>query len=861
MPKTTYFEQQFFDALRNIFVGATIEGESGFINLMRIKSRYYTQGVFPHLKKDIDAALTAFPEFREELFDKLYSFFQRYFSESGSIYFRYTPLHQKIYEKVYTDDRDVVLFWKTHMLYYVKTDRIFRSLGAEVDGFKFWFDASQIEHKRANEKRNLVFSYKEARSDGTLVFTITYSERGRKTKEEEILRELKKVGYALTDEILTKAFRVFEKQSEVDFFINKDARSFLREQFDLWLYQYLFEGQNVWSAERLSQLQTLKNIAYKVIDFISQFEDELVKVWNKPKFVRNSHYVITLDKLQGTDVLEKILAHPNFLQQLKEWQELGFVESDFQLGWLTRKDLAGDLLHSEFAYLPFDTRYFPDLELDILSLFDDLDTAINGWLIHSENYQALNSIKLKFNNLIKSIYIDPPYNTGSDGFLYNDKFNQSNWLTMIENRLYVSKSFLNPLGIIFVSIDENEIINLSKLLLSIFPEKLNTIIIRNNPKGRALDRYLSTSHEYLLGYAINQLTIMGLEKSDDQLKGYSHFDENGNYRLLELRNTHQQFNKRTRPNLWFPIYVDDRDGSIYIENKMNRVSILPVWENGLEGCWTWSKEKISKEINLLLARKVNNKWKIFRKDYSEKNGRRALYTPKTIWDESEFRTDVGQKTLDDLFGSRIFMSPKPSALVERSSELSPAGSDIILDFFAGSGTTAHAVMNLNREDGGSRKYILVEMGEHFNTVILPRIKKVAFNSKWKDGKPVFAKGESGMSHFIKYYDLEQYEEVLQKARYNDSDLFDDPNQDPYHAYVFLRDLKMLDSLEIDQENDKVHFHPERLYPGIDLAETLSHLRGKWIKRITKEYVEFQDGEQMSLIDPDWETLKPMIWWQ
>ena len=115
MPKTTYFEQQFFDALRNIFVGATIEGESGFINLMRIKSRYYTQGVFPHLKKDIDTALAAFPEFREELFDKLYSFFQRYFSESGSIYFRYTPLHQKIYEKVYTDDRDVVLFWKTRM--------------------------------------------------------------------------------------------------------------------------------------------------------------------------------------------------------------------------------------------------------------------------------------------------------------------------------------------------------------------------------------------------------------------------------------------------------------------------------------------------------------------------------------------------------------------------------------------------------------------------------------------------------------------------------------------------------------------------------------------------------------------------
>lgn len=278
MPQTNYHEQQFFNALRDIFVGARVEGDSGFINLMRIKSRYYTRGVFPHLQKDIDAAIVEFPEFREELFDKLYSFFQRYFSESGSIYFRYTPLHQNIYEKVYTDDRDVVLFWKTHMLYYVKTDRIFNSLAVEVDNVKFFFDARQVEHKRANEKREVVFSFREVRQDETIVFEVTYSERGRKTKEEDILRDLKRAGLTITDEMLNKAFRVFEKQSEVDYFINKNARAFLQEQFELWMYQYLFEGQNVWSAERLAQLQALKSIAFKVIDFISQFEDELVKV-------------------------------------------------------------------------------------------------------------------------------------------------------------------------------------------------------------------------------------------------------------------------------------------------------------------------------------------------------------------------------------------------------------------------------------------------------------------------------------------------------------------------------------------------------------------------------------------------------
>jgi hypothetical protein len=153
------------------------------------------------------------------------------------------------------------------------------------------------------------------------------------------------------------------------------------------------------------------------------------------------------------------------------------------------------------------------------------------------------------------------------------------------------------------------------------------------------------------------------------------------------------------------------------------------------------------------------------------------------------------------------------------------------------------------------------MGEHFNTVILPRIKKVAFHSKWKDGQPVFAKGESGQSHFVKYYDLEQYEDALRRARYADGDLFDDPTGDPYHAYVFLRDLKMLDAIDLDAQENRVHFHPERLYPDLDLAETLSCITGKWIKRIEKERVIFADGSEASLSDPDWSLIKPLVWWQ
>jgi len=177
-------EQKIFKALQDVFIGAQIEGEGGFVNLMRIKSNYY-QKIEEILKKDIEEALKNHPKFRDELFDKLYSFFSRYFTESGSIYFNSTPFHNNIYEKVYTDEKDVILFWKTQMLYYVKTDRIFRSLPVEFDGFKFYFDASKIESKKANEKRSLIFELNKVREDDTIVFGVSYSERG--TKENELI--------------------------------------------------------------------------------------------------------------------------------------------------------------------------------------------------------------------------------------------------------------------------------------------------------------------------------------------------------------------------------------------------------------------------------------------------------------------------------------------------------------------------------------------------------------------------------------------------------------------------------------------------------------------------------------------------
>ncbi|MCL6447919.1 MAG: site-specific DNA-methyltransferase [Armatimonadetes bacterium] len=808
-------EQKFYNALKDIFVGAKVEGESGYINLMRIKSRYYEQGVFPKLQKDIENALQPLPDdFREELFDKLYTFFSRYFSESGSIYFRYTPLHQNVYEKIYTNDKDVMLFWKTHMLYYVKTDRLYRNLEIELDGTRFFFDVSTLEHKRANEKREIIYEFKAKRNDGTLVFTVTYSENGRKTKIEEILKNLQKTGAQISVEVLEKAFRVFERQSEVDYFINKNAKAFLEEQFDLWLYQYLFSGKNIWTEQRIRELQTLKDIAFKIIAFISQFEDELAKIWNKPKFVLNSNYVITLDRIaeRNLNLVERLLNHINFMAQLEEWQQLGMVDDDFKQNEVVLNNLIGKYLNEKYRYLPIDTRYFKDLELEILELFDNLDETLDGWVIKSENYQALNTLLPKFRKKVKVIYIDPPYNTGGDEFLYNDKYQHSSWLSMMADRLALAKELLTMDGGLFVSIDYNEDARLRLILEDLFgaEQYRNTIItarVKKSIMERERVRSLNWGTGYLMLFAASEKTLIVpplLPQKSQKKEKWHAFDAPGIRPTME----YELFGIKPPPGRHW-MYSQDRafqmieNGELKRNPKTGRIEYKVPDSEGilLDTNWTDVLESDSK------------------------------------WD---------------------FSTEKNVTFLQRAFNMLANHNDYILDFFAGSGTTAHAVINLNQQDGGKRKYILVEMADCFETVLLPRIKKVIFCTKWQNGKPGSAKG---ISHMLKYYQLEQYEDALRKAKYEDADLFDNPYEDPYHQYIFLRDLKMLEALAVNLEQNQVKVDLSRIYENIDIAETLSNLTGKWIKRITSKIVEFADGETINLQNLDYRLIKPLIWWR
>jgi len=830
-PRASAKEARFYQALRDVFVGAEVEGKSGYINLMAIKSRYYKDGVFPKLKQDIEKALEQFPDFREELFDKLYTFFSRYFSESGSIYFSFTPLHQNVYERVYTDDRDVMLFWKTHMLYYVKTDRLFRNLEVELDGFKFFFDVSTLEHKKAMEKREIVHDFKTVRKDGTLVFNVSYSEKGRKTRVDEILRECRKQGVAVSEDTLERAFRVFAKQSEVDYFINKNAKAFLQEQFNLWLYQYIFAGESEWTETRIKQLQALKDIAFKIIDFISQFEDELVKIWNKPKFVLNSNYVITLDRIAERDMglVERLLRHEGFKSQVEEWRQLGIVSDSFRRDDVVENNLMGRQLSDKYRHLPIDTRYFKDLELEILGLFENLDEALDGWLIKSENYQALNTILPKFREKVQTIYIDPPFNKEQEAdYFYSVKYKDASWITMLENRLRRAKDILKDTGSIFVRCDYNGNMLVRLLMNEVFGEgnfRNEIVVNRTFRPTEEINRY-HTAHDSL--YLFSKSERYSFKAAVKQR-------ENPKWRPMHLPGVR-----------WSPIEPE------YVElfSKEN------LKEKG---------GKIVTRARIILGKEIlppeGRHWALSQKaifELEKAGGIKPTDSDEPLALEAQFQKLTDNWT--DITGystSWDFKTENSEILLKRVIESTSDEGDLVLDFFLGSGTTTAVAHKLGR------KWLGVEVGEHFYSVVLPRMKKVlAYDksgiSKEKDVKEKYNENKAG--GFFKYIELEQYEDALRKAKYEDADLFEDPYRDPYNQYVFLRDLKMLEALEVDLEQNEVKVDLSKLYDNIDIAEALSNLLGKWIKKITPDLVEFEDGERVDLKNLDYRLVKSLIWW-
>ncbi|WP_456329791.1 site-specific DNA-methyltransferase [Archaeoglobus sp.] len=836
-------EREFYKTLRDLFVGAEVEGRSGYIKLMGIKSKYFEK-VFAQLRKDIDKELRDFPEFREELFDKLYSFFKRYFSETGSVHFCFTPFRENVWTKVYSNNNsaffwtttqdmaldslktreyeriittnDVALFWKTRDLYYVKTDRLWRSMRIEFDGYRFFFDASEIEHRKTYEKKEIIFELKSVENDGTVVFKVIYSERGRKTKLNDILRELKKRNIEIDEEVLRRAFRIFEKQNEVDYFIHKNPNAFLKEQFGIWLKNYLLDEESIFDEKRLKELKALKKIAHKIIDFISQFEDEVRKIWEKPKFVLNSNYVITLDKIKelcGEEFLEKEVI-PEVLRnerQLKEWKELFDIKVKEKRDLVERNTLEG----KGWKKLPVDTKYFDgEFKWKLIEKICEaynLDEILDGWLIKSENWQALNTILPKFKGKVRMIYIDPPFNKEQNAdYEYNVKYKDSTWITMLENRITLAKEILSDGGSIYVRCDYNGNMYVRLLMDEIFGKEnfRNEIIVNRTKK----------IFEGVKGFNVATDSLFFYTKSDDFL-----------FNPIFKERTEQKWINMHSPGERHP---------------PERVIFGRVFYPPKGRHWTFTQEKINQLIKEGRIR-INES-----KEYVDMLGNKVRGMPQYLTSSKE-RLDSNWTDVPGYSSVWKFQTENSEHLLKRVIEASSSKGDIVMDFFLGSGTTTAVAQKLGR------RWIGIEMGEHFHTVILPRMKKVLAGENSGISKEVNWQGGG----FFKYYELEQFEQTLRKTCYKDAEpFFDMDSNEIYSEYVFLKDEKLLYTMELDYKNNKIRVDPSKLYSNVDIAETLSNLRGKFIKKLARDYVEFEDGERIYLKELDWKLVKPLIWW-
>ncbi len=367
--------------------------------------------------------------------------------------------------------------------------------------------------------------------------------------------------------------------------------------------------------------------------------------------------------------------------------------------------------------------------------------------IEGDNLEVLKLLQKKYREQIKMIYIDPPYNTGHD-FVYKDNFAQSvadyyeqtgqteggikmtantekngrfhsDWLTMMYPRLFLAKNLLREDGVIFISIDDNEAANLHLIMDEVFGEEnfVAQIIVQLNPRGRTLDRYFAKTHEYILVYAknIEDGGLYEIVKSEEKISEYNKEDKNGKFRLLELRNRNPVFNRSNRPNLFYPIYVNPKTNEVSLKRDEGFiVEAMPLNSKGVEGCWTWGQKKVAENISNLLAKEVNTgAWRVYRKDYlHDESGELATTKQKALWIESEINNEFGKEIFRELFeGSSYFDFPKSIDLIKKCLTVGTRKDDLVLDFFAGSGTTAHAVMDLNDEDDGNRKWICVQLPE------------------------------------------------------------------------------------------------------------------------------------------------------
>ena len=562
----------------------------------------------------------------------------------------------------------------------------------------------------------------------------------------------------------------YTARNAFDYFIHKDLGTFLRRELDFYIKNEVMQLDDVEneSAPRveqyLSKIKAIRRIAGKIIDFLAQLEDFQKKLWLKKKFVIETRYCIKVGSIPE-EFYPEIAANQ---AQREEWVNL-FALDEIEGDLITPS--YSEKLKSEFLKanptLVVDTRHF-DVEFTgrLLEVIGDLDKQCDGILFHSENFQSLSLMQRYYRGNVKCVYIDPPYNTEQDRatgkFLYKDAYERSSWISFLDSRLAQLRELISSDGVLFASIDEHEVHRLMELAMTRFCDRIGLFTWIKKKKGSHLSRTVRDMTEYVIGVTPN--------KSKIELYGEPAYSDKAQP-IAKRTNKHKElcFPPNTiRTTLADDEYLPDRygDGTSALEflEPIRVIDGIVINRIRVKGPFVWQQSKLDEEIasgsQVQLSKKFG--FNVMRSGQDKR-----IKRPSTLLDKTSGigTNEDASSELIDLFGTEGMASyPKPVSLVAYLVRAcSKADDAIVLDCFAGSGTTGHAVIKLNRGDTRQRKFVLVEMGDYFNTVLLPRIKKVTFTPEWENGKPkrLATTEETERSpRIVKVIRLESYEDTL-----------------------------------------------------------------------------------------------------
>ncbi|MFI7859482.1 site-specific DNA-methyltransferase [Pseudomonas promysalinigenes] len=842
-------------------------------------------------------------EHENAVFSHLLAFFSRYYEQGDFISQR--RYKGDTYAIPYAGE-EVMLHWANKDQYYTKSGENFSNYSFKLeDGRTVHFRLAAADTAKDNRKDNdkerrfalvaaktviradengdeyeeeLVPVKEVVDSDGDkgLIIRFEYAAQPKGTKQEALIT--KAVEAVLTDAavkarwlalgnrapteknpqrtLLEKHLSDYTTKNTADYFIHKDLGGFLRRELDFYIKNEVMHLDDVQNAgafadieKNLRMIQCLRSIALELITFLAQLEDFQKKLWLKKKFVVSSHYCITLDRVPEA-LWPEVAASE---QQWEQWQKLGV--------W--NRDVPGTMEDLKAApYRMVDTALFEsDFKIKLISGIENLDAQLNGLLVHGDNFQGLNFLSCALKEKIQTIYIDPPYNTDAGPISYKNGYRSSSWASLMDGRIKSGKRLLRADGILVATIDDYQYRELNFILEENFGRNniAGTVVVRMNPSGRPLPQGFAQSHEYAI-FAKNtsQAVIESLPRSDKQNARYKHRDDEGRMYMWELfRKRGSNSERKDRPSLYYPIYVSgetmrvptmeyDDQQKIWNVNespKEGEIVVFPIDDAGTHRTWRGQPDALRKKPSDYKCKIEDGVVTVYYKFRPDSEG----VLPLTNWIDAKYSaTEHGTGYLKKYFAEyNVFSYPKSIYAVEDCLRVAGAVNEsFVLDFFAGSGTTAHAVINMNRVDNGNRKYALIEQGEYFDTVIKPRIQKAVFSDDWSDGRPV--SNNSGVSHCFKVLKLESYEDTLNNLQllrtFAQGDLLSTLPEQAKDDYLlnYMLDVESRGSLLSMEDFKKPFdytlnvavdsagaFEPRK----IDLVETFNYLIGLRVKHI------------------------------